>query len=417
MSRYKQLIDEMTTHMTSFFESNANPSLIYHNAAHTKSVVAAAIQIGQHYDLKGKENFIVMTAAWFHDTGYCNGTSAKKHEERGVELMEEYLKSKDVDPEIIERVRGCILSTKLPQHPVNLLEQIVCDADLFHLGTDNFFERDKLMRKEAEWLGGKEIPKDDWRKFTIKLMEEHAYHTEYCRSLLTESKARNLEKLKRKEQEKTLKDEKREYENSITDLLRKHDADSASEKNDSKDEKKKGRPDRGIETVFRITSSNNQQLSTQADNKANIMIQVNSIIISVLLSLLLGKAEGHMELIIPTFILISVNVTTIIFAVLATRPTIPKGTFNTNDIDAKKVNLLFFGNFYRMPLDEYAAGMLKMMDDRDFLYGSLIRDVYFQGIILGKKYRLLRIAYNVFMFGLIASVLAFIISALTVSNV
>lgn len=413
MSHYKQLIDEMTTYMTSFFESNANPSLIYHNAAHTRSVVAAAAQIAQHYQLKGKENFIVMAAAWFHDTGYCNGTTSKKHEERGVELMEEYLKGKNVDREIIEQVRGCILSTKLPQHPVTLLEQIVCDADLFHLGTDDFSERDKLMRKEAEWLNGKEISKDDWRKFTIKLMEEHTYHTEYCRSLLSEAKARTLEKLKRKEQERNQKGEK-EQENSITDLLRKYDV--GESKGDSKDDKKKGRPDRGIETVFRVTSSNNQQLSTQADNKANIMIQVNSIIISVLLSLLLGKAEGHMELIVPTFILISVNVTTIIFAVLATRPTIPKGTFNTKDIDAKKVNLLFFGNFYRMPLDEYASGMLKMMDDRDFLYGSLIRDVYFQGIILGKKYRLLRIAYNVFMFGLIISVVAFIVSALTLSN-
>jgi hypothetical protein len=65
-----------------------------------------------------------------------------------------------------------------------------------------------------------------------------------------------------------------------------------------------------------------------------------------------------------------------------------------------------------MTLEEYAGGMLIMMDDKDFLYGSLIRDVYYQGIALGKKYRWLRLSYNVFMYGLIVSVLAFLIAAL-----
>ncbi len=85
--------------------------------------------------------------------------------------------------------------------------------------------------------------------------------------------------------------------------------------------------------------------------------------------------------------------------------------FTQKDIDEKKVNLLFFGNFYKMSLEDYASGMLKMMDDSDFLYGSLIRDVYFQGIALGRKYKLLRLSYNIFMFGLIISVIAFVIAA------
>jgi hypothetical protein len=175
---------------------------------------------------------------------------------------------------------------------------------------------------------------------------------------------------------------------------------------------KKKDPGRGIDTVFRITSNNNQKLSSQADSKAHILIQVNAIIISVLLSLLLRKIEDHTNLAIPATMLLAVNLVTIVFSILATRPHIPPGTFNQADLDEKKVNLLFFGNFYRMSLEQYANGMLIMMEDRDFLYGSLIRDVYFQGIALGKKYRWLRLSYNVFMYGLIASVLAFLIAAL-----
>ena len=185
-----------------------------------------------------------------------------------------------------------------------------------------------------------------------------------------------------------------------------------AEKKGTKKKDKKKDPGRGIDTVFRITSNNNQRLSTQADSKAHILIQVNSIIISVLLSLLLRKIEDHTNLEIPAIILLSVNLVTIIFSILATRPQIPTGTFSRADLEQKKVNLLFFGNFYRMNLEEYAAGMLQMMDDKDFLYGSLIRDVYNQGIVLGRKYRWLRMSYNVFMYGLIASVLAFVIAAL-----
>ena len=175
---------------------------------------------------------------------------------------------------------------------------------------------------------------------------------------------------------------------------------------------KKKDPGRGIDTVFRITSNNNQRLSSMADSKAHILIQVNSIIISVLLSLLLRKIEDHTNLAIPATLLLTVNLLTIIFSILATRPHIPPGKFSKEDLEEKKVNLLFFGNFYRMTLEEYAGGMLQLMEDRDFLYGSLIRDVYFQGIALGRKYRWLRLSYNVFMYGLIASVVAFMIAAL-----
>ncbi len=126
--------------------------------------------------------------------------------------------------------------------------------------------------------------------------------------------------------------------------------------------------------------------------------------------MLFRKIEEYRFLSVPAVMLVSVNVLTIIFSVLATRPQIPKGTFSKQDIEDKKVNLLFFGNFYKMSLEEYASGMLALMDEYDFLYMSLIRDVYFQGKVLGKKYQLLRISYSVFMYGLVLSVLGFIIA-------
>ena len=164
--------------------------------------------------------------------------------------------------------------------------------------------------------------------------------------------------------------------------------------------------------MFRLTSANNQKLSGMADNKAHIMITVNSIILSAVISLLLRKLDEYNFLKWPTFMILGVCVSTIIFSILATRPSLPSGKFSQKDIEEKKVNLLFFGNFYRMKLDDYSTGMQQMMDDRDFLYGTLIKDIYSQGVVLGKKYRLLRISYNVFMYGLIVSVLSFVIATI-----
>lgn len=429
---YLELSDQVRAHAASLFHTKKDNRLIYHNLLHTEQVVKSVVKIANHYQLSDQDFFVVNTAAWFHDTGYL--TSFEHHEARGAESAEKFLTEKGVSPEVVEQVVNCILATKMPQHPVSLLEQIICDADLFHLGGDNFKERNKLMRKEAEACMGKEISKNEWRLNTIALFESHHYHTEYCQDLLTAKKELNLQELKEKAAEEAeeagQKEKKHDKEEQQQEAKaeKKHDreeakADKRLEKATAENEeimkkeeekavkkKNKERPEKGIETMFRITSGNNQRLSDMADNKAHIMVQTNSIILSVVLSILLRKLEDNPQLIIPTLLLLVICVTTMVFSILATRPSVPMGTFTKDDLDAKRVNLLFFGNFYRMNLSEYEAGMSQMMEDRSFLYGSLIRDVYSQGVVLGRKYRLLRIAYSVFMFGIIASVLAFMIA-------
>lgn len=156
-----------------------------------------------------------------------------------------------------------------------------------------------------------------------------------------------------------------------------------------------------IDTLIKITAGNDHRLSDMADNKAQILITVNSIILSAIVSLGLGRLKDTLHLVIPSLILLATSLITLILAILATRPSLPNGRFTEKDISAKKVNLLFFGNFYKMKIKDYSAGMTHVLSDNDFLYQSLIKDEYNQGVVLGRKYRLLRAAYNVFMFGLI----------------
>jgi hypothetical protein len=65
-----------------------------------------------------------------------------------------------------------------------------------------------------------------------------------------------------------------------------------------------------------------------------------------------------------------------------------------------------------MKLDDFAAGMKNVLHDKEYLYDSLIKDIHTQGVVLGRKYRLLRAAYNVFMFGLIIAIITFIVSSM-----
>lgn len=193
------------------------------------------------------------------------------------------------------------------------------------------------------------------------------------------------------------------------------------ELNNTKESKKKNKeekPVRAIDTLFRITLNNHTSLSGIADSKANILLSVNAIIISIALSTLIPKLDNpsNAHLMIPTFIMLMSSVVTIIFAILSTRPKVTKGVFTRQDIENQKVNLLFFGNFYKMPLEEYQWAMNEMMKDKDYLYNSMIKDLYFLGVVLEKKYRLLRIAYNFFMVGIVLSVISFVVAFKMIGN-
>ena len=154
-------------------------------------------------------------------------------------------------------------------------------------------------------------------------------------------------------------------------------------------------------------AQNQNNLSGMADSKANILISVNAIILSIVISQLITKLDSNPNLLIPFFALVIVCVSTIVFSILATRPNVNHGIFTQEDVHNKKTNLLFFGNFYKMNLPDYDWAMGEMLNDKDYLYSSIVKDTYFLGVVLAKKYRLLRIAYNIFMFGLILVILAF----------
>ena len=168
------------------------------------------------------------------------------------------------------------------------------------------------------------------------------------------------------------------------------------------------KPERGVETLFRVTARKQLDLTTMADSKANLIIGVNTIIISIVISVIGTRLSGASHLLIPSILIILTNATTIVIAILATRPKIIRVSDHIPGKESAEFNILFFGHFSRMSLDSYKETIRKTIMKKDDIYDTMSRDIYYQGLILSKKYSYIAWAYTIFVIGLVISILAFI---------
>ena len=386
-----QLIDDSLDFVSSLFATNLPSTCLYHNLTHTKRVLKSTKEIIANSKLTDEEIDILQLAAILHDTGYIKCSIG--HEEASVEIAVTFLKEKGASDSIIGQVTKCILATKLDAVPQTNLDKIIRDADASHFAKHYFLETSELLRLELKLQGVAEHTKTEWLEGNIKMLSTlHSYYSDYAIAHWNPRKEENLaltKQLKRvikKEEKEELKDIKR---------LQK-----------SKD------PERAIQSVFRTTLKNHIKLSDIADTKANILLSVNAIIISIALSNLIPKLDNasNAYLITPTLIFIVFTVISIVMSIVATKPNVTSGKFTKDDVKNKKVNLLFFGNFHKMSLKEYQWAMSEMLTDKEYIYSSMSKDLYFLGLVLQRKYSILRLTYTIFMTGIIISVFAFAIA-------
>lgn len=367
------MLEAAKKHIQQYF---TNTKFAYHSLKHTMDVYEDVTRIAELEEVTPEDLELLQIAALFHDTGYAANPAI--HEKLSVELATSFLSKKAYPAEKIEKVKQLILATQMLVTPNNKLESIIKDADLAHLGKAAFKETSGLLRLENENLGvDTHADKVSWIEHNIAFLEDHKWHSKGGKKLFNKKKKDNL--TRQKEDLKSLKK-----------------AEAAQ------------KPEKGVETMYRVALRNHNQLSKIADNKANIMLSITSIMLSLILSSLSSKIDTNARLLIPTIIIIVVNLITMFFSIMATRPKVSTSPYSREKFLANKVNILFFGNFYKMPLDEFEWGMKKLMDDRDLLYGSLAKDLYFLGAVLAKKYRYLQFAYAIFMGGLVIATIAFV---------
>ena len=376
----------------SLLTKELHPDYLYHSLSHTQRVVNAVKELIEGEKVSKVDANVLILAAWFHDVGYIKGND--RHEEESVKIVTNFLEEYNIDDSIILQVNSLIRATKMDADPENDLEKIMKDADCSHFSKKSFSDISDLLKEELALVNGQEFSESEWVEENIKfLANQHNYYTTYAQVNWQQGKDKNIAQL---------------FKN-----LKKFKAEERKEnvkKEELKIKKQKAKtPERGIETMFRVSLRNHITLSDIADTKANILLSVNAIIISLALSNLLPKLDNpsNQYLILPTIVFIIFTITSIILSVLATRPNVTGGKFTKKDVEDKKVNLLFFGNFHKMTLPEFEWAMTELMKDKEYLYNSMTKDLYFLGKVLNRKYTLLRITYMVFMIGIIISVAAF----------
>ncbi|MDD7886885.1 Pycsar system effector family protein [Flavivirga sp. 57AJ16] len=389
------LITEAEKYVIQYLNENLDGKFVYHNLSHTQNVVKKANELAKFANLKETDKSLLLLSAWFHDTGYTKGID--NHEAESVKIASAFLKEHNVSENDIKSVSDLIFATKMKHEPKNELEKTIRDADCSHIGSKKFGDTTELLRKEWELACSKTLSDEEWLNMNIDfLSNHHRFYTHEASAKWSKIKSENLAQL--------LKNLNKLKKNN-TKLKQKEEA-LSFKKN------KTVLPERGIETMFRVTLKNHITLSNIADTKANILLSVNAIIVSLVLSNLVSKLDNPSNhyLIVPSIIFVLFTVASIILSILATRPNITSGKFTKKDVANKKVNLLFFGNFHKMTLKDFEWAMGEMMQDRDYLYSSMKKDLYFLGLVLNKKYKILRVTYSVFMIGIIVSVIAFAVA-------
>jgi len=388
----REIQQEAAEYVRIYLSKKLSQPYCYHNLQHTENIVNAINEISDGMRLSEPDRLILLVAGWFHDVGYV--CKIEGHEQVGARMAERFLKHQKVDAGDISKVKSCILSTKYPQHPISMLEQVICDADLLHLGQKDVLHKMALIREEWSLTRNLNYTDEQWHTLNFEFISKHHFHTVYCKRNYDERKNKNILFIA-----KLMKKNKKKESFQVTN---ENTIETESEK------KRKGmKLERGVETLFRTTSRNHMELSSMADTKAHILLTINSIIISIVISFLSKRVEQSTYLAWPTALLLFVCLVTVVFAVLTTKPKISNGLFTKEQVARREANLMFFGNFHNMDLKTYDWGVKQIINDRDYLYSSMTRDVYYLGKVLALKYRYLNIGYKVFMYGLIVSVIAY----------
>lgn len=388
----QDIVRKAGDYVFTLFKEKLSRKLVYHNYKHTFETVKEAKGLGEACNLSPEDQEVLQLAAWFHDTGYIDTYTG--HEEKSVESATAYLREQGYPEERLAQVNDCIMATKTGVPAKSLLEEILVDADMANVGKDSFFASAELLRVEWEIFLDQSYSNSEWAQFQLDFLLSMRFRTEHAQRKFSDRLGLNIQ-----EQRNLLEKEAKKVE---------------------KKEKKQetfAQPKRGIETMFRSTYRVHINLSAIADQKANMMISLNAIIMSVIITYLGAKTSvlgsefaRNPVLFVPVGLLLLTTLGSLIAAIMSAQPEVTSRSLDKKSLDTNRSSLLFFGNFTKLPLEDFQKGMKDIMMEKDALYTNMVTDIYYLGDVLSRKYQMLRVSYTIFMIGLILTVLSFILA-------
>lgn len=181
----------------------------------------------------------------------------------------------------------------------------------------------------------------------------------------------------------------------------------------SKKHKKKKRDNKAWDTFLRNSYRTHISLSALADRKSNIMVRLNSILIGLVIAFFKMLVSYNEAAVTTGLIFLITALASLVFAAVAASPHITRNLNNDSNSLEVRQNLFFFGNYSRLDYERYRDALFSIAKEPEVIYENQIRDLYCLGKVLDKKFWLLKYSYGVFLWGLAATVLSFILTVLT----
>ena len=385
---YQEVLETIGNKAFEHFKKQSPEAYVFHNYQHALATVEACQSIVKHYELSEEETFALLVAAWCLYLGISD--DYQRPIDQSISYTRDWLVENNVPETLIEDITAIMTAVQSKQ-PDSLIAEILCDADSIFLGKKDFFHKSQLLRLEKERILQKNFTNPEWEQVQLDLLISSQFHTRYVASKYGPRKEKNINK-----QRKLVEDSGRKRTKKKADKIK---------------SRKLGR---GIETMYRSTYRNHINLSSIADAKANMMISLNTIIMSVIITIVgsgFAFSDGwfqSMRFTVPITILMVSSLIAVIFAVISAKPDVTKKEVDIDQIKDKKSSLLFFGNFSKLALGSFVSNMHELKQDRDLLYDNMSIDIYYLGKVLSKKYRLLRYSYTIFITGLTLAVVSFL---------
>ena len=371
------------------FNQKNDSRLVFHSYRQANEIVKNVNSLAQANGSTEGEWEAAVLAGWFYNVGYL--FNYQKPAPKSVELADKFLTAHHFTKEKRSTILGTLKAVheQASKKPVSQILTDAVNGAVYGLG---FFENAPLWQFEREMMLDQKYEPVEWSAYLLEKLRHARFYTSHAKVNYEPLMANHIVALKQR-----MEKQKRREQTRMVPADRKFN-------------NLEPRINSGVQTFFRTNYRTHINLSAIADQKANIMISVNAILISVVISVVSYRnmTETNPAVLMPVVIFLVTGLASLIFAVLAARPKVTSIINDSTPIEDAKKHLVFFGNFVSLNVEKYEELLEEMFQDTELLYGNLSRDLYYLGKVLDKKYRFLSISYNIFMVGFVATVLTFL---------
>ncbi|WP_020567877.1 Pycsar system effector family protein [Neolewinella persica] len=383
-----ELLKRARAHVHERFDARLAPKYLFHNFAYSSEIEGALDDLMEKTELDENTQFLLRIVALFYPLGYINGH--KKFQDTSVEELKAWAGAEGLDLSSPDGTAADWLKAVKNADQDSLLPvRILHDACWSWLGRKRFDRRSNLLQLERDAIASKEGDPIKFGEEMQNLLLNFNYLTSVGKRKYDKRRRKNVSS----QQSDNYKIEQKEVK-------------ARTGKNFG----------RGIDTMYRTAFRNHINLSRIADGKANMMISINTIILSIVITVSGASLSffedvffENPEFLVPIISLLLSSLIAVIFAVFSARPSVTEYRIKKDKlIKSKEASLLYFGNFLKLEKKEFIEYMATMKLDQNALYDDLAKDLYDLGQVMHKKYLLLTISYNTFVGGLALAVLSFL---------